>query len=67
MCQDNITLEQIYEKLIKLEEKLEKLKEWSDLNDYWLRDMIDSHTECLNQLLGISEEDTGGPYHILSQ
>ena len=61
--ENTITLEEIYERLVKLEDNFTKLKEWSDLNDYWLREMVDDLTENVNKLLCITEEEVGGPYH----
>lgn len=43
-------------RIAKLEEQFEKLKEWSDLNDYWLREMIDGLTESVDKLLNINHE-----------
>lgn len=52
--------ERDYEELLarveKLEDQFVKLKEWSDLNDYWLREMIDGLSESVNKLLHIEEE-----------
>lgn len=65
-----MTIEELYEIIKEQQEeindlkcRLTRLKEWSDLNDYYLREMIDSLTESVNELMGISEEDVGGPYH----
>ena len=33
-----------------LRDKYNKLKEWSDLNDFWLRDMIDALTDSVDKL-----------------
>ena len=33
-----------------LQEKFAKLKEWSDLNDFWLRDMIGALTDSVDKL-----------------
>lgn len=63
--EEKISLEEILDRLEKLEKNFEKLKEWSDLNDYWLREMIDANTESINKLMGLTEEDIGGPYHPL--
>lgn len=40
----------------KLEEQFAKLKDWSDLNDYWLRELIDALAESVDKILGISHE-----------
>lgn len=40
----------------KLEEQFAKLKEWSDLNDYWLRELIDALAESVDKIMGISHE-----------
>lgn len=65
--EEKITLEEILDRLEKLEKNFEKLKEWSDLNDYWLREMIDANTESINKLMGLTEEDIGGLYHPLGE
>lgn len=38
-----------------IDKRLIKLKEWSDLNDYYLQEEINSLTECVDRLTGISE------------
>lgn len=43
-------------RLTRLEEQFAKLKEWSDLNDYWLRELIDNLTLTVDKLLGIDHE-----------
>lgn len=43
-------------RLTQLEEQFTKLKEWSDLNDYWLRQLIDNLTLTVDKLLGIDHE-----------
>ena len=48
---ENTKLEELNERLTILEDKFEKLKEWSDLNDYWLREMIDALTETVDRIL----------------
>lgn len=64
MCEETkLTLEAINERLSRLEDNFKKLKEWSDLNDYWFREMIDSLTETINHIEGITDEETGGLYH----
>lgn len=55
-----MTIEELYE-IIKeqqkrieiLERELFLLREWSDDNDYWLREMIDALTESVDKLCGI--------------
>lgn len=44
------------EQINDLQEKYIKLKEWSDLNDYWLREMIDALTENVDKLYGIDRD-----------
>ena len=52
-----MTTEQLYD-IIKIQQdeinqlrhELNSLKEWSDLNDYWLREMIDALTESVDDL-----------------
>ena len=46
-----VTLEELNDRLTVLEDKFAKLKEWSDLNDYWLREMIDALTETVDRIL----------------
>lgn len=48
--------EELKAHVAKLEEQFIKLKEWSDLNDYWLREMINSLTESVDKLLNIEHE-----------
>lgn len=43
-------------RLTQLEEQFAKLKEWSDLNDYWLRELIDNLAFTVDKLLGIDHE-----------
>lgn len=52
-----MTTEQLYEiiaiqqsEIEKLNKDLRILKEWSDLNDHYLREMIDSLTETVDNL-----------------
>lgn len=42
-------IKQQQEELDKLRENFTALKEWSDLNDYWLREMIDALTESVEK------------------
>lgn len=52
-----LTTEQLYE-IIKIQQNeinqlrndIKHLKEWSDLNDYWLREMIDALTESIDNI-----------------
>ena len=59
-----MTTEELYEiikyqqeELNKLKENFIALKEWSDLNDYWLREMIDAVTESVDKLMGIVDDE----------
>lgn len=38
------------EEIADLRDKYNKLKEWSDLNDYQLREMIDALTDSVDKL-----------------
>lgn len=53
---DNEKYVELEERLSTLEKQFAKLKEWSDLNDYWLRELIDALTENVDKLLGIDHE-----------
>ncbi len=51
------TIQELYEiiqaqqvEINDLRDKYNKLKEWSDLNDFWLRDMIDALTDSVDKL-----------------
>jgi hypothetical protein len=51
-----MTIEEMEKRIIKLEEKYSdleykylKLREWSDDNDFWLREMIDALTESVDK------------------
>lgn len=44
-------LEELQAKYIDLERKYLKLREWSDDNDYWLREMIDALTESVDGIM----------------
>ena len=51
-----MTTEQLYEiiqtqqeEIKRLEQDFKALKEWSDLNDYWLREMIDALTDSVDR------------------
>ena len=52
-----MTIEELYEIIKKQQEEIDdlkdhltRLKEWSDLNDYYLREMIDALTESVDVL-----------------
>ena len=54
----SISLDQLYiiierqdQRLASLQTEIEKLKNWSDLNDYYLQEMIDSNSSTLDRLL----------------
>ena len=53
-----MTTEQLYEiiriqqdEINQLRDDLKYLKDWSDLNDYWLREMIDSLTDTVDGIM----------------
>ena len=53
-----MTTEQLYEiiriqqdEINQLRDDLKYLKDWSDLNDYWLRKMIDTLTESVDGII----------------
>lgn len=53
-----MTTEELYaiiqtqqEEIEKLQQNFKALKEWSDLNDYWLREMIDALTESVEKIM----------------
>lgn len=39
----------------QLNSRLGKLKEWSDLNDYYLEEMINSLTDSVDKLMGLED------------
>lgn len=54
----NMTIEQLYEIILaqqeqigKLTEKIQAVREVSDLNDYWLREMIDTLTDTVDGIM----------------
>lgn len=54
----NMTIEQLYEIILaqqeqigKLTEKIQAVREVSDLNDYWLREMIDALTDTVDGIM----------------
>lgn len=60
-----MTTEQLYD-IIKIQQdeinqlrhELNSLKEWSDMNDYWLREMIDALTDSVDKLMGIVDNES---------
>lgn len=53
-----MTAQELYEiiqtqqkEIEKLQENFKNLKEWSDLNDYWLREMIDALTDTVDGIV----------------
>jgi hypothetical protein len=62
-----MTNQELEQKIIELQEKCDnleykylKLREWSDDNDFWLREMIDALTDSVDRLMEqrIKREDT---------
>lgn len=62
-----MTNQELEQKLIELQEKYDnleykylKLREWSDDNDFWLREMIDALTDSVDKLMEqrIKRDDT---------
>lgn len=58
-----ISLDQLYQiiekqdlRIAHLSTELEKLKMWSDLNDHYLQDMIDSNSSALDRLRTVINE-----------
>ena len=54
----NMTIEQLYDMILtqqeqinKLQEHIKAIKDLSDLNDYWLREMIDSLTDTVDGIM----------------
>ena len=54
----NMTIEQLYEIILaqqeqigRLSEKIQAVREVSDLNDYWLREMIDTLTDTVDGIM----------------
>lgn len=43
--------------LADLTKKYTRLKEWSDLNDYWIEEKMNSLIKNVDKLMGIYEED----------
>lgn len=59
-----MTIEELVQKLEELQTKYDqleydylKLRQWSDDNDYWLREMIDALTESVNRLMDIVDDE----------
>lgn len=59
-----MTIEELTQKLEELQIKYDqleydylKLRQWSDDNDYWLREMIDALTESVNRLMDIVDDE----------
>lgn len=59
-----MTIEELTQKLEELQIKYDqleydylKLRQWSDDNDYWLREMIDALTESVNRLMDIMDDE----------
>ena len=59
-----MTIEELAQKLEELQAKYDqleydylRLREWSDDNDYWLREMIDALTESVDKLMGIVDDE----------
>lgn len=58
-----MTIEELTQKLEELQAKYDqleydylKLREWSDNNDFWLREMIDTLTESVDKLISNNNE-----------
>ena len=58
-----ISLDQLYQiiekqdtRIAHLQSEIEKLKSWSDLNDHYLQDMIDSNTGSIDRLRTVINE-----------
>ena len=59
-----MTIEELAQKLEELQAKYDqleydylRLREWSDDNDFWLREMIDALTESVDKLMGIVDDE----------
>lgn len=46
-------IEEQNKRIAKLEFDLDNLRKWSDLNDFWLREMIDALAESVDKVMGI--------------
>ena len=58
-----ISLDQLYQiiekqdmRIAHLASEIEKLKDWSDLNDHYLQDMIDTNTVTIDRLRTVINE-----------
>lgn len=58
-----MTIEELTQKLEELQAKYDqleydylRLREWSDDNDFWLREMIDALTDCVDKLMNNDDE-----------
>ena len=59
-----MTMEELAQKIEELQVKYDqleydylRLREWSDDNDFWLREMIDALTDCVDKLMDNYDED----------
>ena len=59
-----MTIEELAQKLEELQTKYDqleydylRLREWFDDNDFWLREMIDALTECVDKLMSNDDDD----------
>lgn len=48
-------IQALREDIDDIKKRLNNLKKWSDLNDYYLQEEINSLTECVDKLMGINE------------
>ncbi len=53
--QDEIKV--LKEQVTYLQADLHDLRKWSDDNDFWLREMIDALTECVDKLMNNDDDD----------
>ena len=51
-----IIIEKQDERIARLQGEIEKLKDWSDLNDHYLQEMIDSNCSALDRLRTVINE-----------
>lgn len=52
-----VTYEELVVRVAELEKQIAKLKEWSDLSDYWIEEKLNSLIKSVDKLMGIYEED----------